>query len=271
MAARSKLLSFLLVLCMALSVCAEYEILWSDDFSFDTRQSSQVDLKCDDLISYSTGWAEGSGREVEVTASGVTSGDTFVIAELYDDNLTMSNAWDYFLNNADLSEEYILTHTTKCESHVIDTETVRVRLSSSLQDEGTFSGDFNLDTVSTALNATLTLLTTDDIVYDTAWAEGEDKVIRVSAISSETIPQMYTVFESQVDENGTFRWDYLSEEVPSTVAYTLCYEIKNEAGTETYATGSANPVIRILPEPAAGFMMLALVCASALVKRYELN
>lgn len=271
MTPRSKLLSFLLVLCTTLSVCAEYETIWSDNFSFDTRESSVVDLKAEDPIIMSTGWAHDTERETVLSAQGVTSGDYYTIAELTDDDKTVSNKWDYFIANVDLNEDFILTHTTYSEGQVIEEDSVRVRLVSSLQDEGTFSGNFSLDTIETAPGYRLTLLTTDDILYDSHWARGEDRVIKVRAISHEAFPTSYDLFESSVDGQGTFNWDYQSAEIPSVVTYTLAYEIKNEAGTETYAMECAQPVIKILPEPVSQCALLVLAALCALRKRPELN
>ena len=260
-----------MVLCTALSVCAEYEIIWSDDFSFDTRESSVVDLKAEDPIIYSTGWAHDTERETVLSARGVTSGDYYTIAELTDDDKTVSNKWDYFIDNVDLNEDFILTHTTYSEGQVIEEDSVRARLASSLQDEGTFSGNFNLDTIETAPGYRLTLLTTDDIVYDSHWAKGEDRVIKVRAISHEALPMSYDLYESSVDGQGTFNWDYLSDEIPADVTYTLALEIKNESGTETYDLECANPVIKIMPKPVSQCALLVLAALCALRKRPDLN
>jgi hypothetical protein len=67
-----------------------------------------------------------------------------------------------------------------------------------------------------------------------------------------------------VDGQGTFNWDYASAEVPSVVTYTLAYEIKNAAGTETYAMECAQPVIKILPEPLMPCALLVLAALFAL-------
>lgn len=264
MIGNSKILAILLAFAAAVTVCAEYEVLWSDTFSFDTNQSSPVDVKIDDAITCSTAWIAGSGREAVVTAEGVSSGDTYEIARLYDDNRVSSNCWDYFIANADPGEDYIITHTVTSGGQVIDEESVRVRLASSLEDEASWSGNFSLDTVGTAPGTTLTLLTTDDIVYDARWAEGEDRVIKVSAVSNESPGQEYPLYESETDEHGTFRWNYLSEDVPSTVTYTLYYEI---TGSGVITMGSANPTIRILPEPAFICALFALASLCALRKR----
>ena len=267
MTPRTKLLSFLLVLCTALSVCAEYEIIWSDSFSCDTREITTVDLKAEDPIIFSTAWAHDTERETVLSAQGVTSGDYYRIAELTDDDKTVSNKWDYFIDNVDLNEDFILTHTTYSEGQIIEEDSVRARLASTLQDEGTFSGDFNLDTVGTAPGYMLTLLTTDDIVYDSHWAEGNDRVIKVRTISHEALPTSYDLLQSSVDGQGTFNWDYLSAEVPADVTYTLAYEIQNAAGTETYAAICAQPVIKILPEPFTSCALLVLAALCALRKR----
>lgn len=264
-------IALLFALSFALPVCAEYEILWSDSFSCDTREITTVDLKAEDPIIMSTGWAHETERETVLSAQGVTSGDYYRIAELTDDDKTVSNKWDYFIDNVDLNEDFILTHTTYSEGQIIEENSVRARLASTLQDEGTFSGDFNLDTVGTAPGYRLTLLTTDDIVYDSHWAEGNDRVIKVRAISHEALPTSYDLFQSSVDEKGTFNWDYLSAEVPADVTYTLAYEIKNAAGTETYAAICAQPVIKILPEPLSQCALLVLAALCALRKRPDLN
>ena len=271
MTPRTKLLTFFLVLCTALSVCAEYEILWSDPFSCDTREITTVDLKADDPIIMSTGWAHDTERETVLSARGVTSGDYYTIAELTDDDKTVSNKWDYFIDNVDLNEDFILTHTTYSEGQVLEEISVRARLTSSLQDEGTFSSDFNLNTIETAPGYRLTLLTTDDIVYDSHWAQGEDRVIKVRTISHEALPTSYDLYTSSVDGHGTFNWDYLSAEVPADVTYTLAYEIQNAAGTETYAAICAQPVIKILPEPFTSCALFVLAAICALRKRSESN
>ncbi|MBP5627039.1 hypothetical protein J6X96_02590 [bacterium] len=260
-------IALLFALSSALPVRAEYEILWSDSFSCDTREITTVDLKADDPIIMSTGWAHETERETVLSAQGVTSGDYYRIAELTDDDKTVSNKWDYFIDNVDLNEDFILTHTTYSEGQIIEEDSVRARLASTLQDEGTFSGDFDLDTVGTAPGNKLTLLTTDGIVYDSHWAEGEDRVIKVRTISHEAVPTSYDLYDSAVDGQGTFTWDYLSEEVPSVVTYTLAYEIKNEAGTKTYAMECAQPVIKILPEPLSQCALLVLAAFCALRKR----
>lgn len=256
-------------LANALPVCAEYEILWSDPFSCDTREITTVDLKAEDPIIISTAWAHETERETVVTAEGVTSGETYTVAELTDDDKTVSNKWDYFIDNVDLNEDFILTHTTYSEGQVLEEISVRARLASSLQDEGTFSSDFNLNTIETAPGYRLTLLTTDDIVYDSHWAQGEDRVIKVRAISHEALPTSYDLLQSSVDGQGTFNWDYLSAEVPADVTYTLAYEIQNAAGTETYAAICAQPVIKILPEPVTQCALLVLAALCALRKRPE--
>ena len=263
----SKIFAFILVLCTALSVCAEYEIIWSDSFSCDTREITTVDLKAEDPIIFSTAWAHDTERETVLSAQGVTSGDYYRIAELTDDDKTVSNKWDYFIDNVDLNEDFILTHTTYSEGQSIEEGSVRARLASTLQDEGTFSGDFNLDTVGTAPGYRLTLLTTDDIVYDSHWAEGNDRVIKVRTISHEALPTSYDLLQSSVDGQGTFNWDYLSDEVPADVTYTLAYEIQNAAGTETYAAICAQPVIKILPEPLSQCALLVLAALCTLRKR----
>jgi hypothetical protein len=264
----SKIFALILVLCGALSVRAAYETLWSDSFSFDTRETSTVDLKAEDSIIFSTAWAHDTERETVVTAEGVTSGDTYTIAELTVDDKTVSNAWDYFVSNVDLNEDFILTHTTSSEGQVLEEDSVRVRLVSSLDDEAEWSDDFSLDTVGTAPGYRLTLLTTDDIVYDSHWAEGNDRVIKVSAISHEASPSFYDLYQSSVDGQGTFNWDYLSAAVPADVTYTLAYEIKNTAGTETYAAICAQPVIKILPEPLTSCALLALAALFALRNKH---
>ena len=266
---KTKILGFLLFFGVAISASASYETLWSDSFSIDTALAQTVDLKSSDAVFASTAYYWGSADEVELTAEGATSGDAYQIAELVYGSGSTSNAWNYFVDNADLNENYLLTLTAKSGDGVFSTETVTVRLASALQDEGVFSGNFSLDTVGTAPNTTLTLLTTDDIVYDARWAEGSDRVIKVTAVSQEASPESYDLFESESEEHGTFRWDYLTEEVPSTVNYTLYYEIANEAGTETYATVSAQPTIHILPEPLAPFVIFALAAFLSARKKLE--
>ena len=261
-------IALLFALSFALPVCADYETLWSDSFSFDTRESSIVNLKAEDPIIFSTAWAHDTERETVVTAEGVTSGETYTVAELTDDDKTVSNAWDYCVFNVDLNEDFILTHTTSSEGQVLEEDSVRVHLISSLEDEAGWSDDFSLDTVGTAPGYRLTLLTADDIVYDSPWAEGSDRVIKVRAISHEAFPSSYDLYESSVDGHGTFNWDYLSAEVPADVTYTLAYEIQNAAGTETYAAICAQPVIKILPEPFTSSALLALAALFALRNKH---
>ena len=267
----SKIFAFVLVLCAAFSVRADYETLWSDSFSFDTRESSIVNLKAEDPIIFSTAWAHDTERETVVTATGVTSGETYTIAELTDDDKTVSNAWDYFVFNVDLNEDFILTHTTSSEGQVLEEDSVRVHFISSLEDEAGWSDDFSLDTLGTAPGYRLTLLTTDDIVYDSHWAEGNDRVIKVRTISHEALPTSYDLLQSSVDGQGTFNWDYLSAEVPADVTYTLAYEIQNAAGTETYAAICAQPVIKILPEPFTSCALLVLAALFALRNKARQN
>ena len=79
----------------------------------------------------STDWAHDTERETVLSAQGVTSGDYYTIAELTDDDKTVSNAWDYFVFNVDLNEDFILTHTTSSEGQVLEEDSVRVHLISS--------------------------------------------------------------------------------------------------------------------------------------------
>ena len=252
------LLTFLLLLGAAVSASAVPEVLWSDSFSIDTDMAQIVDLKSDDLMFLSSAWLGGSGDEAEITAVGATSGKSYQVAIVFHDDYTTSNAWDYFVDNADLRENYLLTFTTRTGEETVFTKTATVRLASTLQDEAGWSGNFSLDTVGTAPGYRLTLLTTDDIVYDSHWAEGNDRVIKVRAISHEALPTSYNLYESSVDGRGTFNWDYLTAEVPADVTYTLAYEIQNEAGTQTYAAICAQPVIKILPEPLTSCALLVL-------------
>ena len=254
---KASLLAFLLLLGAAVSASAVPETVWSGTFGIDTALPQTVGLKADDPIFISTVWYRGSADEAEVTAEGLTSGDTYQLAKLCHGGTT-SNAWNYFVDNVDLNENFLLTFTTKSNEETVKTETVAVSFASSLQDEGTSSGNFSLDTVGTAPGYRLTLLTTDDIVYDSHWAEGNDRVIKVRTISHEALPTSYDLLRSSVDGHGTFNWDYLSDEIPADVTYTLAYEIQNEAGTETYAAICAQPVIKILPEPLTQCALLVL-------------
>ena len=263
----SKISAFFLLCGAALAVSAVPEVLWSDPFSIDTDLAQTVDLKSDDPMFLSSAWLGGSGDEAEITAVGATSGKSYQVAVLYHDDYTTSNAWDYFVDNADLRENYLITFTTKTGEETVFTKTATVRLVSSLQDEAGWSGNFSLDTAGTAPNVTLTLRETDGIAYDARWAEGEDRVIKVSAVSQEVTPESYDLCESEVEGYGTFTWAYKSMDVPSGTDYTLCYEITNEAGTETYALDSAQPAIRILPEPLAFSAFLALAVLFAARKK----
>ena len=249
------LLTFLLLLGAAVSASAVPEVLWSDSFSIDTDMAQIVDLKSDDLMFLSSAWLGGSGDEAEITAVGATSGKSYQVAIVFHDDYTTSNAWDYFVDNADLRENYLLTFTTRTGEETVFTKTATVRLASTLQDEAGWSGNFSLDTIGTAPGYRLTLLTTDDIV------------IKVRAISHEAFPSSYDLYESSVDGHGTFNWDYLSDEVPADVTYTLAYEIQNEAGTQTYAAICAQPVIKILPEPLTSCAFLVLAAFFAMRRK----
>ena len=260
-------LAFLLLFGAALTASAAPETVWSGTFGIDTALPQTVGLKADDPIFISTVWHRGSADEAEVTAVGLTSGAAYDIAVLKGANSTSSNAWDYFVDNADLRENYLLTFTTKSGNETVGAKTVTVRAASTLQDEGTWSGNFSLDTIGTAPGYRLTLLTTDDIVYDSHWAEGNDRVIKVRAISHEALPTSYNLYQSSVDGHGTLNWDYLSDEVPADVTYTLAYEIQNEAGTQTYAAICAQPVIKILPEPISQCALLVLAAFFAARRR----
>ncbi|MBR4465486.1 hypothetical protein IKS38_02790 [bacterium] len=261
------LLTFLLLLGAAVSASAAPETVWSDTFGIDTALAQTVDLKSSDPMFLSTVWYGGIADEADITAVGLTSGAAYDIAVLKGANGTSSNTWDYFVDNADLRENFLLTFTTKSGNETVSTETATVRVASTLQDEGTWSGNFTLDTVGTAPGYRLTLLTTDDIVYDSHWAEGNDRVIKVRAISHEAFPSSYDLYESSVDGHGTFNWDYLSDEVPADVTYTLAYEIQNEAGTQTYAAICAQPVIKILPEPLTSCAFLVLAAFFAMRRK----
>jgi hypothetical protein len=263
----SKISAFFLLCGAVLTASASYETVWSDSFSIDTALPQTVGLKSSDPLFVSTVWYGGVADEAEITAVGLTSGAVYEIAVLKGANSTSSNAWDYFVDNADLNENYLLTFTTKSGNEAVSTKTATVRVASTLQDEGTWSGNFSLDTVGTAPGYRLTLLTADDIVYDSHWAEGSDRVIKVRAISHEAFPSSYDLYESSVDGHGTFNWDYLSAEVPADVTYTLAYEIQNEAGTQTYAAICAQPVIKILPEPLMQCALLVLAAFFAARKK----
>lgn len=121
-----------------------------------------------------------------------------------------------------------------------------------------WSNEFSLDTANTAPGSDLTFYNNSPIRFDAAWAEGAWREIKVEVTPKSTgIP--YLVFISDVEEAGSYIWDYASiidpDNLPWYTDYTFSYTIfSGDTIIETY---EAPFNIRIMPEPCFALMALA--------------
>lgn len=108
----------------------------------------------------------------------------------------------------------------------------------------------------TLIGETFELQVSDELPYSARWADGSNRICRVTA-QSVSFAEATIFSESEDGVEGYFCWDYLtdkSDDFPLDEIYTLSHIIEN--GDETLDTKTIT--VTLVPEPLAGLLALAV-------------
>ena len=245
--------------------------VWSINTRDLSSPSAPLLLSSLDQIPYSSKWAYGYDRLVDVTADATSVSDYPVFSgELESEGFF---SWDYLTVDPTILPRdltYCLSHKITDEAgNVLRTLVCYVNLML-MPDQLVWSSGVSIDTLNISPGETLTLLPTDNITYGTQWAFGYDRKITLTAtidsygtsgFSILDTNNPYEIFTSGEEESGTYAWNYLKVDpavLPRDAVYTLSYSIYDDE--TTFATRESVVKIAILPEPGLilGFVLLAL-------------
>ena len=253
--------------------------VWSSDCAINTRDltspSAPLIISSVEQIPYSSKWASGYDRVVDVVADATGVSDYPVFSGEVESEGFFS--WDYLtVDPAVLPRNliYTLSHTiTDEEGTVLRTLVCYVTILSSKE---VWSSGVSIDTLNIALGETLTLLPTDSITYNTKWVYGYDRKITLTATIDSYVTSGFSIldtnnayefFTSGEEESGAYVWDYTKVDpavLPREAIYTLSYSIYDDE--TTFATRESVVKIAILPEPGL-ILGLVLLALGALRKR----
>ena len=248
-------------------------VVWSSSSAINTRDlsspSDPLIISSVEQIPYSSKWAYGYDRVVDVTADATSVSDYQVFAGETESEGFFS--WDYLVVNPTILPRdliYTLSHKiTDEKGTVLRTLVCYVTILSSKE---VWSSSTDIDTLNIAEGKTIELLPTDSITYSTKWAFGYDRKITLAATSDGYVTSGFSIsdannayefFTSGEEESGTYVWNYTKVDptvLPRDAIYALTYRIYDD--NKTFATEDAVVNVTIVPEPGLiiGFVLLAL-------------
>ena len=228
-------LTLVLLVTTALSLQADPEQeVWSSSCAINTRDlsssSAPLLISSLDQIPYSSKWASGYDRVVDVTADATGISDYPVFSGEVESEGFFS--WNYFIVDPTVLPRnltYTLTQTiTDEEGNVLRALVCYV----TLQGQEVWSSVCAINTRDlSSPSAPLLISSTEQIPYSSKWAYGYDRVAAVTADA--TSVSDYPVFSGEVESEGFFSWDYLTVDptiLPRNLIYTLSHTITDEEG-----------------------------------------